>query len=121
MILSQDLPQIENTTSLLSVVCAASAPAPTAATSSSILTTNNNASIPNMLGQEFIACSNCVGSLEQLLSKITAVSNAQKFTSPIPTSVANNNTTDTNPSVIDSILLLIQSSGKHLYFCFGQS
>ena len=81
MILSQGLPQMKTTASLLSVVHADPSPAP--ATSSSIFNsnTNNDASTINMLGQGIIACSNRIGSLKQLLSNVAAVSNVPNSTS----------------------------------------
>ena len=121
MILSQGLPQLENTVSLMSVVhtAPAPAPAPAATTLSSHSSTNIDiSSTINMLGQGIIATSNCLGSLEQLLANVANVSSLQN--TDVTTDDNTTGTVDTDPSVIDSIALLIQSSGKRSNFCFGQ-
>lgn len=76
MVLSQGLPQMEITASLLGVVHAAPAPVAAAVSPSMFnITANNNAAVINMLGQGIIACNNCIGSLEQLISSVAIISN----------------------------------------------
>ena len=74
-----------------------------------------------MLGQGIIAWNNCIGLLEQLLSSVVAISTQNTTLAPVQNvnGVADDATTDTDPSAIDSIVSLIQSSGKHLDLWLG--
>ena len=118
MVLSQSLPQMKSATSMLSVVHAAPASAHTASPLLFNTPTNNEASTVNMLGQVIIACSDHIGSLKHLLSSVTAI--FTQTTAPADVKningVANDDTTNTDPSVIDFNASLIQSSGKRSGF-----
>ena len=74
MVLSQGLPQLKTTASLLGVVHADPAAVPIMSPLLFNTPTNKDVSIINMLGQGIIAYNICIGSLEQLLSSVAAIS-----------------------------------------------
>ena len=98
---------------------------PAAKSSSPILISNNNntqtptqADVNALFGQGIISINDRMGSIEQLLS-ILNTAPAQQSTTQQVNGVCDDASTNSDPSVIDSIASLIKSSGKRLDFCIS--
>ena len=81
------------------------------------------ADINALLGEGIISINDNVGSIKQLLSSLNAASTQQSATehvNGVRDDVRDDASTNSDPSVIDSIALLLASSGRRSDFCFGR-
>ena len=119
--LSRGLQHIESAALVMSVVGS-----PAAKSSSPILMSNNNntqaptqADVNALFGQGIIFISDQMGSMEQLLSSLNAASTQQSAPQQV-NGVRDDASTNSDPSVIDSIASLLASSGRQSDFWIGR-
>ena len=85
--------------------------------------TLSQADINTLLGEGIISINDNVGSLKQLLSSLNTASTQQSATehvNGVRDDVRNDASTNSDPSVIDSIASLLASSGRRSDFRFGR-
>ena len=88
-----------------------------------ISTQPTQADINTLLGEGIISINDNVGSLKQLLSSLNATSTQQSAPTQVNgvrDDVRDDASTNSDPSVIDSIASLLASSGKRSDFRFGR-
>ena len=111
-------------TSAASVMSVVGSP-PAASSSSNPMSSNKNTEAPTqadvnaLFGQGIISISDRMGSMEQLLSSLNAASTQQSAPQHV-NSVCDDASTNSDPSVIDSIASLLASSGQQSDFCIGR-
>ena len=121
MLLLRALHHIESAALVMSVV---SSPPATSSSSNPMSNNTNNqaptqADVNNLLGQGIITINDRMGSIEQLLSSLNAASMQQSAPQHV-NGVCDDASTNFNPSVIDSIALLLASSGRQSDFRIGR-
>ena len=122
LLLSRGLDNIETAASVMNVVGSPSRPSrPVSSHRSSNQPTQ--ADINTLLGEGIISINDNVGSLKQLLSSLNATSTQQSAPTQVNgvrDDVRDDASTNSDPSVIDSIASLLASSGKRSDFRFGR-
>ena len=122
LLLSRGLDNIETAASVMSVVGSPSRPSrPVSSHRSSNQPTQ--ADINTLLGEGIISINDNVGSLKQLLSSLNTTSTQQSAPTQVNgvrDDVRDDASTNSDPSVIDSIALLLASSGKRSDFRFDR-
>ena len=108
---------MESAASVIGVV----SPSTAASSSSNSMfnNTTNQANVNNLLGQGIITLNDCMGSIEQLLLSLNGASTQQPTMQQV-NGVCNDASTNSNPSVIDSIASLLASSERQSNFCISR-
>ena len=122
LLLSRGLDHIETAASVMSVVGSPSCSSrPFSRHRSS--TQPTQADINTLLGEGIISINDNVGSLKQLLSSLNTTSTQQsapKQVNGVRDDARDDASTNSDPSVIDSIASLLASSGRRSDFCLGR-